>query len=165
MTDHDKKGGESTTDTTTNEGRSVTVSRVIEAAPDRVYEAFLDADELAAWLPPTGFSAEVHTLEPEEGGTFRITFTADTDEVEPYSHSFGGTYKELIPGEKIVHTDEFETDDPSMTGEMTVTITFEEVVDGTEVTVVQEGIPEGIPVDDATAGWTGSLENLARLVA
>ncbi|WP_129113718.1 SRPBCC domain-containing protein [Halegenticoccus tardaugens] len=165
MTDDNSEGGKSTTDTQTNEGRNVTVSRVIEAPPDRVYNAFLDPDDLATWLPPTGFSAEVHKLEPEEGGSFRITFMAESDELEPYSHSFGGTYLELKPGEKIVHTDEFETDDPGMAGEMTVTITFEEVADGTELTVVQEGIPENIPVDDAEAGWTDSLENLTRLVS
>ncbi|WP_227356338.1 SRPBCC family protein [Haladaptatus salinisoli] len=153
-----------TDDATTNENRSVTVSRAIEAPPDEVYDAFLDPEELARWLPPSGFSAEVHELEPEEGGRFRISFTADTEELEPYSHSFHGRYLELVPGERIVHTDEFETDEPGMAGEMTTTITFEPVANGTEVTVHQEGIPEDIPVDDATAGWTDSLENLARLV-
>ncbi len=150
--------------TETNEGRSLTVSRVIEAPPGRVYDAFLDPDQLAQWLPPTGFSAEVHHLDPEEGGTFRITFTGETEELAEYGHSFGGTYLELVPGERIVHTDSFETDDPGMAGEMTVTVTFEDVPDGTEVTVHQEGIPEAIPVEDANAGWNDSLGNLAELV-
>ncbi|WP_049970907.1 SRPBCC domain-containing protein [Haladaptatus cibarius] len=152
------------TDDTTNEGRSMTVNRTIEAPPERVYDAFLDPDELGEWLPPDGFRAEVHELEPEEGGQFRMTFIAETEELEPYSQSFHGTYVELVPGERIVHTDEFETDDPGMTGEMTVTVTFEAVSDGTAVTVHQEGIPEDVPVDDANAGWMNSLENLAQLV-
>ena len=152
------------TDSETNEGRSITVSRVIEASPERVYEAFLDPDQLAQWLPPTGFSAEVHHLEPEVGGTFRITFTGETEALAAYGHSFGGTYLELVPGERIVHTDEFETDDPEMAGEMTVTITFEAVDGGTEITVTQAGIPEAIPPSDANEGWNDSLGNLAELV-
>ncbi|WP_224450538.1 SRPBCC domain-containing protein [Haloprofundus salilacus] len=147
-----------------NAGQSITVSRVIEAPPERVYEAFLDPDDLAQWLPPTGFSAEVHELEPEVGGKFRITFTGDTEEFADYGHSFGGTYKELKPSERIVHTDAFETDDPAMAGEMLVTVTFVAVPDGTEVTVHQERIPENIRTEDATAGWTDSLANLADLV-
>lgn len=148
----------------TNEGRSMTVSRVIEAPPGRVYDAFFDPDELSQWLPPTGFSAEVHHLEPEEGGTFRITFTGETEELADYGHSFHGTYHELVPGERIVHTDEFEVDDPDMAGEMRNTITFETVEEGTEVTVHQEGIPEAIPPEDANEGWTDSLGKLAGLV-
>ncbi|WP_458208052.1 SRPBCC family protein [Haladaptatus sp. NG-SE-30] len=148
----------------TTQERSITVSRVIEAPPERVYQAFLDPDELAQWLPPTGFSAEVHHLEPEEGGTYRITFTGETEAFADYDHSFGGTYLELVPGERIVYTDEFETDDPEMAGEMTVTVTFEEVPEGTEVTAHQEGIPEAIPPSDANEGWNDSLSNLAKLV-
>jgi uncharacterized protein YndB with AHSA1/START domain len=151
-------------DTAASEERSMTASRVIEAPPKRVYDAFLDPDELAQWLPPTGFSAEVHELEPEVGGTFRMTFTGETEEFAEYGHSFGGTYRELVPGERIVHTDAFETDDPAMAGEMTVTVSFESVTDGTEVTVRQEGIPEAIPPSDANEGWTDSLESLAGLV-
>ena len=150
-------------DTQTAE-RTMTVSRVIETPPERVYEAFLDPDELVQWLPPTGFSAEVHQLEPEEGGTFRMTFTGETEEFAEYSHSFGGTYRELVPGQRIVHTDAFETDDPAMAGEMMVTVTFEAVPEGTEVTVRQEGIPEAIPPEDSHAGWTDSLGQLAGLV-
>ena len=127
MTDDVNEGEEPTIDTTTDGARSMTASRVIEASPERVYESFLDPDELAQWLPPIGFSAEVHELEPEEGGTFRITFTGETEEFADYGHSFGGTYLELSPGERIVYTDEFEIDDPNMAGEMTNTITFEAV--------------------------------------
>lgn len=157
------------TDTTTDETetveeRSITVSRVIKASPERVYDAFLDPDDLAAWLPPTGFSAEVHTFEPKVGGTFRITFTGETEELAEYGHSFGGTYLELVPEKRIVYTDEFETDGPGMAGEMRNTITFEAVPNGTEVTVRQEEIPEAIPPEDAMAGWTDSLGKLAHLV-
>ena len=152
------------TDRETNETRSITVSRVIDSTPERGYEAFLDPVDLAAWLPPTGFSAEVHHLEPEVGGTFRITFTGETDELADYGHSFGGTYLELVPGERIVHTDAFETDDPAMAGKMTVTVTFEAVEGGTEVTVHQENVPEVVSREDATAGWNDSLANLAAVV-
>lgn len=155
----------STTDETeTTEERSITVSRVIEAPPERVYDAFLDPDDLAAWLPPTGFSAEVHEFEPEEGGTFRMSFIGETEEFAEYDHSFSGTYLELVPEKRIVYTDEFETNDPGMAGEMRTTTTFEEVPDGTEVTVHQEELPEAIPPEDARAGWTDSLGNLADIV-
>lgn len=151
-------------DPTRAEERSVTVSRVIEASPARVYDAFVDPNELAAWLPPEGFSAEVHEFDASEGGTFRATFTGETEEFADYGHSFGGTYQELVPGERIVYTESFETDEPSMAGEMTVTATFEDVPDGTELTVRQTGIPEGIPPEDANEGWLDSLGNLADLV-
>ena len=157
-------GDENVRDAPTTGGRSMTASRVIAATPGRIYDAFLDPEELAAWLPPTGFSAEVHHLEPEVGGTFRITFTGETEAFAEYGHTFGGTYRELVPGERIVHTDEFETDDPTMAGEMTVSITFEEVPEGTAVTVRQEGIPEAIPPSDANEGWNDSLSNLATVV-
>lgn len=161
---NDNSGSEPTTNSEQNDSRSITVSRVIEASPKRVYEAFLDPDELAQWLPPTGFSAEVHHLEPEEGGTYRATFTGETEELAEYGSTFGGTYLELVSGERIVYTDEFETEDPEMASEMTVTVTFEEVPDGTEITVRQEGIPEAIPPSDASDGWNDSLGNLAKLV-
>ncbi|WP_458190705.1 SRPBCC domain-containing protein [Haladaptatus sp. NG-WS-4] len=148
----------------TTEERSITVSRVIQWPPERVYRAFLDPDELAQWLPPTGFSAEVHHLEPEEGGTYRITFTGETEAFADYDHSFGGTYVVLEPGKRIVQTDAFETEDPEMAGEMTVTVTFEAVPEGTEVTVHQEHIPEAIPPEDANEGWNSSLVNLAALL-
>ena len=154
----------STADTPIAEGRSMTASRVIEASPERVYDAFLNPNELAVWLPPTGFTAEVHELEPEIGGTFRISFTAEDDELEPYARTFYGTYQELKSGERIVYTEEFETEDPDMAGEMMVTVTLMEISDGTEVTVRQDGIPEAIPPSDANAGWNDSLENLAGIV-
>lgn len=162
MTDN-TNDGKLAADTATD-AQSITVSRVIEAPPKRVYDAFLDPDDLAAWLPPSGFVAEVHELDPTVGGSFRITFAAETEELEPYSHTFGGEYLELVPGERIVNTDAFETDDPEMAGEMTVTVSLEAVRDGTEVTIEQAGIPEAIPGDDAAAGWTDSLGNLAGLV-
>ncbi|AUV84230.1 hypothetical protein C2R22_21990 (plasmid) [Salinigranum rubrum] len=158
MTTSDNNG-EPTTDK-----RSMTVSRVIDAPPERVYEAFLDPEKLAQWLPPTGFSAEVHHLEPEEGGTFRASFTAETEEFAGYGSTFGGTYRELEPGERIVYTESFDTDEPSMAGEMTVTVVFEAVLGGTEITVRQAGIPEAVPPEDANEGWIDSLENLAGLV-
>lgn len=161
MTDDDP--GSPTADAS-DDSRSMTASRVIEASPERVYEAFLDPAQLAEWLPPTGLSAEVHHLEPEVGGTYRITFTPETDELAGYGATFGGTYRELVPGERIVYTDRFETDDPEMAGEMTVTVTFEEAPEGTALTVRQEGIPDAIPPSDANEGWNDSLSNLARVV-
>lgn len=163
MTD-DTNDGQLMTDTTTSATQSITVNRVIEAPLDRVYDAFLNPDELATWLPPSGFSAEVHEFEPTVGGTFRITFTAETDELEPYARSFGGEYLKLVPGEKIAYVSTFESDDPGMAGETMVSVTFEAVRDGTGVTLVQTEIPEAVPADDAKAGWTDSLGNLAGLV-
>ncbi len=139
----------------------IRITRVIRAPRERLYKALLDPDALAKWLPPSGFTAKVHKLEPRAGGTFRISFTSiDTGE----THSFGGTYRELVPNERIRHTDAFETNDPAMKGEMTMTITLREVPEGTEVAVVQEGIPRIIPVESARVGWTSSLTNLANLV-
>jgi uncharacterized protein YndB with AHSA1/START domain len=151
-------------DPTQAEERSVTVNRVIDAPPERVYDAFVDPDELAAWLPPEGFSGEVHEFDATEGGSFRMSFNADVEELEPYTSTFHGTYEELIPGERIVYTETFESDDPGMAGEMTTTVTFEAVPDGTEVTVRQAGIPEAIPPENANEGWIDSLENLADVV-
>jgi uncharacterized protein YndB with AHSA1/START domain len=140
---------------------NIEVSRVIDAPAERIYNAFLDADALAKFSPPAGYTATYDHVEPEVGGTYRGTFTAlETKE----SHSFGGEYVELVPYERIVHSDQFETDAPEMQSEMTVTITLEEVEGGTKVTVRQEGIPKPIPEEDATTGWGMSLENLARLV-
>ncbi|MFH5801103.1 SRPBCC family protein [Haladaptatus sp. CMAA 1911] len=164
MTDNIDNRNKSMDETTTNEDRSITVNRVIEASPERVYEAFVDPDELATWLPPEGFSAEVHEFDATEGGTFRMSFTADIEELEPYAHTFHGTYEELSPGERLVYTEEFESDDPGMGGEMTTTVTFEKVSDGTEVTAHQAGIPKNIPPKDANEGWNDSLGNLAELV-
>lgn len=140
---------------------SIEVSRTIDAPRERVYKAFLDADALGKWTPPAGYTGHYDHVDARVGGTFRGTFTAlETKE----SHSFGGEYVELVPNERIVHTDRFETDAPEMQSEMTLTIEFEEVDGRTKVTVRQEGIPEVIPPKDVETGWGMSLENLARLV-
>jgi uncharacterized protein YndB with AHSA1/START domain len=140
---------------------SIEVTRVINAPAECIYNAFLDADALVKFSPPAGYTATYDHVEPEVGGTYHGIFTAlETKE----SHSFGGEYVELVPHERIVHLDQFETDAPEMQSEMTVTITLEEVESGTKVTVHQEGIPKPIPEEDAATGWGMSLENLARLV-
>ena len=140
---------------------SIEVRRRIAAPRERVYGAFLDADALGKWTPPGGYTGRYDHLEPRVGGTFRGSFTALGSKE---SHSFGGEYLELVPNERIVHTDRFESDAPEMQSEMTVTVTFEEADGGTELTVRQEGIPAVIPPEDAEIGWGMSLENLARLV-
>ncbi|MFC6734417.1 SRPBCC domain-containing protein [Haladaptatus sp. DYSN1] len=140
---------------------SIEVSRVIKAPAERIYKAFLDADALAKFSPPAGYTARYDHADGEVGGTYRGTFTSLDKSDE---HSFSGEYVELVPNERIVQTDQFETDTPEMQSEMTVTITLEEVEDGTKVTVRQEGIPKPIPAEDAATGWGMSLENLARLV-
>lgn len=146
---------------TESETGSMQASRVIKAPAERVYKAFLDADALGKFLPPSGYTGHFDHVDGEVGGTFRGTFTElETKE----SQSFTGEYLELVPNERIVHTDTFETEAPEMQGEMTVTITFEEVEGGTKVTAHQEGIPRAIPPEDAETGWGMSLENLARLV-
>lgn len=159
-----KVEGDQTTMTetkTTTKGRTLTISRVMKAPRERVYNAFLDPDAYAKWLPPHGYTGHVHSMEPREGGSFRMTFASlDKNDV----HTFGGTYLELVPYERIVHTDKFETDHPDMQGEMRVTITFEEVDGGTRVTAVQENIPAFIPLEGSQVGWSQSLDNLARLV-
>ncbi len=138
---------------------TVTLHRVLRTTPDRAYRAFLDPDALAKWLPPHGFTGRVHHLESSVGGSYRMSFTNfGTGE----SHSFGGTYLELIPGERIRHTDQF--DDPNLPGEMQVTITLRAVSCGTEVHIVQEGIPEMIPPEACYLGWQESLVLLAQLL-
>lgn len=153
----------STTDGESTETRELTVSRVIDASPERIYEAFIDPDELAKWMHPDGFRAEVHELEPEEGGTYEITMAGDAEGMEDYSHTYGGRYDELVPGERVVQTEFFESEEQGMSGEMTITSTFEEVEDGTEVTVVLE-IPAAWP-DDAIGGWADALGHLESLLA
>lgn len=140
---------------------TVRISRIIKAPRERVYNAFLDADALAKWMPPGGYTGKIDKLEPRVGGSWHGSFTS-LDKKE--SHSFGGKYLELVPNERIVHTDQFDTDHPDMQSEMRVTVTFEEVEGGTKVSILQEGIPAVIPTEDATTGWGMSLENLARLV-
>jgi uncharacterized protein YndB with AHSA1/START domain len=138
---------------------TVKLHRVLRARPERVYRAFLDADGLAKWLPPYGFTCKVHSLEPKVGGTFRMSFTNFTS---GNAHSFGGEYLELVPHERLRYTDRF--DDPNLPGLIHVTVDLKEVSCGTELNVVQEGIPEVIPTEMCYLGWQESLEQLAKLV-
>ncbi len=138
---------------------TVRFHRVFKATPERVYRAFLDADAMVKWLPPHGFTGRVDHVDARVGGTFRMSFTNFST---GSSHSFGGEYLELVPGERIVHTDRF--DDPNLPGEMRVTVTFRQVSCGTELNVVQEGIPEVIPTEACCLGWQESLTLLALLV-
>jgi uncharacterized protein YndB with AHSA1/START domain len=138
---------------------TVQFHRVLRAAPEKVYRAFLDADAMAKWLPPNGFTGKVHHLDAKVGGAYRMSFTNFTT---GRSHSFGGKYLELVPHERIRHTDGF--DDPNLPGEMQTTITLKKVSCGTELHVVQEGIPAVIPPEACCLGWQESLILLAQLV-
>ena len=138
---------------------TVHLHRVLRAPPERIYRAFLDADAMAKWLPPYGFTGKVHHLKAEVGGAFRMSFTHFTT---GHSHSFGGEYLELVPNERIRHTDKF--DDPNLPGEMRTTVSLKKVSCGTELEVVQEGIPSAIPVEACYLGWQESLTLLAQLV-
>ena len=138
---------------------TVRLHRVLRAKPERVYRAFLDAAAMAKWLPPYGFTCQVHQLEATVGGTYRMSFTNFTT---GQAHSFGGVYRELVPSERIRYTDSF--DDPNLPGEMQTTITLKQVSCGTELTVVQEGVPQAIPVEMCYLGWQESLAQLAHLV-
>lgn len=138
---------------------TVQFHRVLRAPQERVYRAFLDADAMVKWLPPHGFTGRVHHLDPREGGTYKMSFTNFTTRK---SHSFGGEYLELIPHERLRWTDRF--DDPNLPGEMTVTVRLNRVAVGTEVHIVQEGLPDVIPPDACTLGWQESLSLLAHLV-
>jgi uncharacterized protein YndB with AHSA1/START domain len=138
---------------------TVRLHRVFKSPPERVYRSFLDADALAKWLPPYGFTCKVHQLDAQVGGTFKMSFTNFSN---GNSHSFGGQYLELIPYKRIRYTDLF--DDPNLAGEIQVTVTFEKVICGTEINIVQEGLPEVIPVEMCYLGWQESLAQLATLV-
>ena len=138
---------------------TVQFHRVLSAKPERVYRAFLDADALVKWLPPNGFTAKMHQMDPKVGGTYKMSFTNFTS---GKSHSFGGTYLELVPHERLRWTDRF--DDPNLAGEMTVTVRLKSVSVGTEVNIVQEGIPDAIPAEACVLGWQESLTLLAKLV-
>ena len=138
---------------------TVRLHRVLRAAPEKVYRAFLDPDAMAKWLPPNGFTGKVHHADAKVGGTYKMSFTNFTT---GQSHSFGGTYLELVPHERIRHTDAF--DDPNLPGEMQTTVSLKKVSCGTEVTIVQEGIPEAIPPEACYLGWQESLTLLAQLV-
>ena len=138
---------------------TVKLHRVLRAPPARIYKAFLDADAMAKWLPPYGFTARVHHLDARTGGSFRLSFTnMSTGRGE----SFGGEFLELVPDERIVHTDRF--DDPNLPGVMRTTITLRKVSCGTALQILQEGIPEVIPVEACYLGWQESLAQLALLV-
>ena len=138
---------------------TIRLHRVLRAAPEKIYRAFLDADAMAKWLPPNGFTGKVHNLEPKVGGTHKMSFTNFTT---GNSHSFGGTYLELVPHERIRYTDKF--DDPNLPGEMITTVTLKQVVCGTEVKITQEAIPAMIPVEFCYMGWQESLTLLTQLV-
>lgn len=138
---------------------SVRLHRVLVAKPEKVYRAFLDADAMARWLPPNGFTGKVHEIDAKIGGRYRISFTNFTT---GKSIGFGGEFRELVPHERLRYTDVF--DDPNLPGEILVTVTLKAVSVGTEVTIVQEGIPAVIPPEACYLGWQESLLNLARLV-
>ena len=138
---------------------TVRLHRVLATKPEKVYRAFLEADALAKWLPPNGFACTVHHLEPKAGGSFKMTFRNFTT---GYGHSFGGEYLELVPHERLRYTDKF--DDPNLAGEMRVTVTLKKVSVGTDIDIMQEGIPDVIPPEACYLGWQESLRNLARLV-
>ena len=133
--------------------------RVLRAAPEKVYRAFLDAEALAKWLPPNGFTGKVHQMDAKVGGTYKMSFTNFST---GRSHSFGGKYLEMVPHERIRYTDNF--DDPNLPGEMQTTITLKKVSCGTELNIVQEGLPAVIPPEACYLGWQESLSLLAKLV-
>ena len=138
---------------------TVRLHRVLAAKPEKVYRAFLEADAFAKWLPPNGFVCTVHHLEPRVGGTFKMSFRNFTT---GNGHSFGGEYIELVPNERLRYTDKF--DDPNLPGDIQVTVTLKNVSVGTELDIVQEGLPDMIPPEACYLGWQESLRNLARLV-
>lgn len=138
---------------------TIRLHRVLRAKPERVYRAFLDPDAKAKWLPPNGFTGKVHHFDARVGGTYKMSFTNFTT---GKSHSFGGTYVELVPHERIRYTDRF--DDPNLPGEMQVTITLKKVSVGTDLSIVQEGVPEVIPAEACYVGWQESLVLLTNLV-
>lgn len=138
---------------------TVRLHRVLRTSPERVYRAFLDADAMAKWLPPNGFTGKVHQMDARVGGRFKMSFTNFTS---GKSHSFGGEYRELIPHERLRYTDVF--DDPNLRGEILVTVNLKKVSMGTELSIVQEGIPDVIPAEACYLGWQESLVLLAKLV-
>ena len=140
-------------------GNTIRLHRVFRSTPERVYRAFLDADAMAKWLPPNGFTGKVHHLDAKVGGTFKMSFTNFTTNK---SHSFGGQYLELVPHERIRYTDKF--DDPNLPGEMHVTVILKKVMCGTDVHIAQEGIPDVIPTEACYLGWQESLVLLGKLV-
>lgn len=138
---------------------TVRLHRVLAATPEKVYRAFLEPDALVRWMPPNGFTAKVHHLDAKVGGTYKMSFTNFTTGT---SISFGAEYRELVPHERLRYTDNF--DDPNLAGEIQLTITLKKVSVGTELNIVQEGLPDVIPLEACYLGWQESLQNLARLV-
>jgi uncharacterized protein YndB with AHSA1/START domain len=138
---------------------TVKLHRVLRAPPEKVYRAFLDAQAMAKWIPPFGFTCQVHHLDARVGGSFRMAFT---NFGSGRGHAFGGTYLELVPNERIRYNDQFE--DPNLPGEMTVTVSLKAVLCGTALDIVQEGIPAVIPTEMCHLGWQESLAQLAQLV-
>ncbi len=145
--------------TANTDTHTVRLHRVLRAAPERVYRAFIDPDAMNKWLPPNGFTGKVHHMEAKVGGSYKMSFTNFST---GKSHSFGGTYVEIIPNELLKYTDKF--DDPNLPGEMITTITLKQVFCGTELTAVQEGIPAMIPAEACYMGWQESLILLGKLV-
>ena len=139
--------------------RTIRLHRVLRADPERIYRAFLDADAMAKWLPPYGFTCKVHHMDAKVGGTFRMSFTNFST---GNAHSFGGEYRQLVPNETVRYTDKF--DDPHLPGEMETTVSLRRVSCGTDVTIVQDGVPEAIPLEMCYLGWQESLAQLAKLV-
>ena len=138
---------------------TIRLHRVLQAPPERVYRAFLDPEAMTKWLPPNGFTGKVHKMDARVGGSYKMSFTNFTT---GSSHSFGGEYLELVPNERIRHTDKF--DDPNLPGTMQVTITFGKVSCGTELNITQEGVPDVIPAEACYLGWQESLGLLGKLV-
>ncbi len=138
---------------------TIRLHRVLKAKPERVYRAFLDADAIVKWMPPNGFTAKVHHMDARAGGSYKMSFTNFST---GKSHSFGGEYVELVPNERIRNTDKF--DDPNLPGQMQVTTTFKKVSTGTELEIIQEGVPDVIPAEACYLGWQESLNLLAKLV-
>ena len=141
------------------QSNTIRLHRVMRATPEKIYKAFLDPGAMAKWLPPYGFTAKVHQMEAKVGGTYKMSFTSFAT---GNGHSFGGTYVELTPHERIRYTDKF--DDPNLAGEMETTITLKKVSCGTELNIVQEGVPGVIPEEACYLGWQESLAQLAKLV-
>ncbi len=138
---------------------TIRLHRVLRAKPERIYRAFLDADAMVKWLPPNGYTGKVHHVDAKVDGTYKMSFTSFAS---GKSHSFGGTYLELIPNDRIRYTDTF--DDPNLSGEMQTTVTLKQVFCGTELNIVQEGVPDAIPPEACYLGWQESLTLLAKLV-
>ena len=138
---------------------TVRLHRVLATRPEKIYRAFIEPDAMAKWLPPNGFTCIVHELDPRVGGSHRMSFRNFTT---GHRHSFAGQYLDLVPNERLSYTDRF--DDPSLPGEIRVTVALRKVSVGTEITIVQEGLPDAIPVEACYLGWQESLRNLARLV-